>query len=169
MESGLSSSGSHLILWHVITQRAERLDLEGRTGVHFALDPTGKFLAVVGVTTSLGSFPDAGLMLIDVANRVRMPVPPDSPHTTGGVAISPDRKVLATGHIVLTRQRQRHFNIVPCGITKTNMSMSYICGICWQATLLDDSRMAAACRESPFFLGRTVYRWLIGTEDSRWT
>jgi WD40 repeat protein len=74
-----------------------------------ALSPDRRWLAEVDRTNST-DWPGAGVVLHDTTDwhpTERSPVLPDRDNTTGGVAFSPDGRLLATGHIVRVGEKLR--------------------------------------------------------------
>jgi WD40 repeat protein len=76
------------------------------------LSPDRRCLAEVDQTTST-EMGTSGLVLLDTADWKPLRPLQETAHTTGGIAFSPDGRLLATGHMIHTGHKQRSFAPLP--------------------------------------------------------
>jgi WD40 repeat protein len=101
------------LLWWDMPANAWNLICPGmRWNRQLSLSPDGRYLAEVDQITST-DWGGSGLSVRETISWQALPPLAYHTDTTGGVAFSPDSRLLATGHIVRVGDRQRSFGHIP--------------------------------------------------------
>jgi WD40 repeat protein len=78
-------------------------------GRRIKVSSDARYLAEVDQMRS-ADWPGQGLVIRETEQWQRLPLFEEETHTTGGLAFSPDRRLLATGHLRVLGQKERHIN-----------------------------------------------------------
>jgi WD40 repeat protein len=99
-------AGRELARWHLRANDWETIEPGMRWARQLAISPDQKYLAEVDQTQST-DWPNSGLLVHDAIDWHAYPMQPDAANTSGGMAFSPDGKLLATSHIIRVGEKER--------------------------------------------------------------